>query len=85
MRSSAGAPDLYDADPRNNTRTTIPRWWERLVFAPNYVNYHLEHHFMASVPCYRLKEMHALLKRRGFYDDTRIFQGYGEVLRHAIA
>lgn len=81
----AAVPDLYDADPRNNTRTTIPRWWERLFFAPNFVNYHLEHHFMASVPCYRLKELHELLKQRGAYAETDIFQGYRDVLRHAVA
>jgi fatty acid desaturase len=81
----ANVPDLYDSDPRRNTRTTIPRWWERLVFAPNYVNYHLEHHFMAAVPCYRLKALHELLKQRGAYEETPIFQGYGAVLRHAIA
>jgi len=81
----AAVPDLYDADPRNNTRTTIPRWWERLIFAPNYVNYHLEHHFMASVPCYRLKSLHEFLQQKGAYTDTPIFQGYGAVLRHAVA
>jgi fatty acid desaturase len=81
----AAVPDLYDADPRNNTRTTIPRWWERLIFAPNYVNYHLEHHFMASVPCYRLKSLHEFLQRKGAYDETPIFHGYRAVLRHAIA
>ncbi|MEM0953496.1 MAG: fatty acid desaturase family protein [Pseudomonadota bacterium] len=81
----ANVPDLYDSDPRNNTRTTIPSWWERLVFAPNNVNYHMEHHFMAAVPCYRLKELHQLLRQRGAYTDTPIFHGYSEVLRHAIA
>ena len=81
----AAVPDLFDADPRNNTRTTIPSWWERLIFAPNYVNYHLEHHFMASVPCYRLQELHRLLTARGAYTSTRIFRGYREVLEHAIA
>ncbi len=81
----ANVPDLYDKDPRNNTRTTIPRWWERLVFAPNAVNYHMEHHFMAAVPCYRLHDLHQLLKQRGAYSDTPIFEGYGQVLRHAIA
>lgn len=81
----AAVPNLYDTDPRNNTRTTIPRWWERLCFAPNFVNYHLEHHFMASVPCYRLRELHELLVSRGAYADTRIFYGYREVLEHAIA
>jgi fatty acid desaturase len=81
----AAVPNLYDTDPRNNTRTTIPSWWERLIFAPNYVNYHLEHHFMASVPCYRLSELHQLLKARGAYSDTRIFHGYREILEQAIA
>ena len=80
----AAVPDLFDADPRNNTRTTIPAWWERLIFAPNFVNYHLEHHFMASVPCYRLKELHRCLRERGAYEDTRIFRGYREVLQHTV-
>jgi fatty acid desaturase len=81
----AAVPDLYDGDPRKNTRTTIPHLWERLVFAPNYVNYHVEHHFMASVPCYRLKELHEHLKTDGAYEGTPIFHGYREVLRHAVA
>jgi fatty acid desaturase len=44
----------------------------------------MEHHFMAAVPCYRLKTLHELLKHRGAYTDTPIFRGYGEVLRHAV-
>lgn len=80
----ANVPDLYDPDPRKNTRTTIPRPWERLIFTPNWVNFHLEHHFMASVPCYRLKSLHQLLRARGAYNDTKIFYGYASVMRHAI-
>ena len=77
-------PDLFDADPRNNSRTTLPRWWERLLIAPNFVNYHLEHHFMASVPCYNLAKLHRFLKRRGAYDNTYIYQSYGEVIDRAV-
>ncbi len=80
----ANVPDLFDLDPRMNTRTTIPRPWERMIFTPNWVNYHLEHHFMASVPCYRLKALHQLLKARGAYENTQIFHGYASVMRHAI-
>ena len=80
----AATPDLYDLDPRNNTRTVIPSWWERIVIAPNYVNYHLEHHFMAAVPCYRLKELHARLKNLGVYDGTYIYRSYGEVIQRAM-
>jgi len=80
----AAVPDLYDRDPRMNTRTVEAPWWQRLVFAPNGVNYHLEHHFMASVPCYRLAGLHAHLKERKALDDVPTFHGYGQLLRHAV-
>lgn len=80
----AAVPDLFDLDPRKNTRTVVPRWWERAVLAPNMVNYHMEHHFMASVPSYRLKELHGLLRHKGALDDMPEFVGYPQVFRHAV-
>lgn len=80
----AAVPDLYDPDPRMNTRTVEAPWWQRMVFAPNGVNYHLEHHFMASVPCYRLAALRAHLKRRGVLDDVPVFRGYGQLLQHVV-
>ncbi|SRR6056297_388631 len=81
----AAVPDRFDADPRNNTRTVEAPWWQRLLLAPNGVNYHMEHHFMASVPCYRLRELREHLRRRHALDDVPVFRGYGQVLRHAVA
>jgi len=78
-------PNLFELDPRKNTRTTIPNWLERALIAPNYVNYHLEHHFLASVPCYNLPKLHKLLKERGAYEHTPIVYGYMRVLRDAVA
>ena len=69
-------PDLYDLDPRRNTRTTHVRPWERLFLAPYNLNYHLEHHFLASVPCYRLKELHHFLADKGIYAETDFPRGY---------
>jgi fatty acid desaturase len=69
-------PDLYDLDPRKNTRTTYVRPWERLFLAPYNLNHHLEHHFLAAVPCYRLKAFHHFLKARGFYEGTDFPRGY---------
>jgi fatty acid desaturase len=77
----AAVPDLLNTDPRLHARTTIPRWWERLLIAPNFVNYHLEHHWAASVPNYRLREFHQYLQHKGLLDDVVIAQGYGDVLR----
>jgi fatty acid desaturase len=81
----ANVPDLYDPAPRMNTRTVDAPWWQRLVFAPNGVNYHMEHHFMASVPCYRLGALRQHLRRQHALDGVPQFRGYGQVLRHAVA
>ncbi len=79
-----GVPELFGDDVRDNTRTTIPTWWERMVLAPNYVNYHVEHHFMSSVPCYKLKELHDLLQSKGAYVDMHIPQSYLQVIREVV-
>ncbi len=79
------AENRASLDPRDNTSTTLARWWEKLLIAPNDVHYHLEHHMAAGVPPYRLARMHRMLKARGFYDAHRcIATGYGDVLRRAV-
>ncbi len=90
MSEHGVAHDRLSADPRENTATTLVRWWERLLIGPNFVNYHLEHHLAPGVPCYRLRALHQLLRRRGFYGDSRaqeksLSQGYLAVLRKAVA
>lgn len=81
----AAVPDLFDPDVRNNTRTIDAPWWQKLIFAPFGVNFHMEHHFMASVPCYKLAELRAHLRRKGALDEVPVFSGYGQLLRHAVA
>ena len=80
----AAVPDLYDRDPRKNTRTVDAPWWQKLVFAPNGVNYHMEHHFMASVPCYRLRALREHLRSQHALDNVPAFSGYGQLLKHAV-
>ncbi len=77
-------PDLFDLDPRANTRTIYVRWWEKLFVAPFNLNYHLEHHFRANVPCYNLKAFHFFLKGKGIYRETHFPMGYGELLRQVV-
>jgi fatty acid desaturase len=73
-------PDLLDKNPKLHARTTYAAWWERLIFAPNYVNYHLEHHLRPSIPCYHLKAFHRYLLRQGELEDVRIAKNYADVL-----
>ena len=72
-------------DPLGNTRTTIARPWERLLLAPNRVNYHLEHHLLMTVPHYSLPRMHRLLRRRGVLERACLERGYWRVLRRATS
>ena len=79
------ALDRLSPDARENTCTTLVSWWERLLVAPNFVNYHLEHHLNAAVPCYRLAGLHDVLEARGFFDSHDcLSNGYREVLRKAV-
>lgn len=78
----AAVPDPHSKDVRRNTRTTYGNFLERLTVAPNYVNFHVEHHLFANVPCYNLKALHNVLKQKGAYDSVRIFPNYLAVLRH---
>ncbi|MFO0690711.1 MAG: fatty acid desaturase family protein [Myxococcota bacterium] len=71
-------------DPLRNTRTTLVGPWERLLLAPAFVNYHLEHHLLMTVPHYRLPRLHALLREKGLLEGALVTAGgYREVLRRA--
>jgi fatty acid desaturase len=71
------------ADDMRNTRTTTARWWERLLLAPNRVNFHLEHHLVMAMPHYSLPRLHRLLRERGALDGACVTRGYLDVLRLA--
>lgn len=65
-------------DMFRNTRTTRAGWLARLTVAPLRVNYHLEHHVVASVPYFRLPELHRMLRDRGLLSAP---PGYWDVLK----
>jgi fatty acid desaturase len=86
LRSIAEHAMIPDpVDPLRNTRTTLARWWERLFIAPNYVNYHLEHHLIMTVPHYRLPRMHRMLRERGVLENACVANGYLGVLKLAAS
>ena len=80
----AAVPDLTSQDPRLNTRTTRANPLMRLLICPHQVNYHVEHHLLASIPIYRLRAAHLKLCALGYYDDIKVPQGYGQVLRDVV-
>jgi fatty acid desaturase len=75
-----GRPGVY-----GQTRTTYAGLLARLLVAPNYVNYHLEHHFFPSVPFFRLPQLHLLLmSNEEFAATAHITQGYGRLLKECL-
>ncbi|MCA8899012.1 MAG: fatty acid desaturase family protein [Hyphomonas sp.] len=79
------AKDRTQLDPRLNTGTTVAPLWQRVLIAPNDVNYHLEHHMFASIPPYNLPKLHRLLASRGYYDGFEcISKDYFDVIRRAL-
>jgi fatty acid desaturase len=66
------------ADMFRNTRTTRAGWLARMTVAPHHVNYHIEHHVMASVPFRKLPRMHRLLRERNAVAEP---PGYLDVIR----
>lgn len=79
-----GAVEASD-DPFRNTRTTLANPLERLLVAPYWVNYHLEHHLLMHVPAYRLPRLHRILQQKGLSTRMTVAPGYIDVLRQASA
>ena len=79
----AVVPD--DDDPLRNTRTTYANPIIRLLVAPYWVNYHLEHHLFMFVPCWRLPQAHRALLAAGRGQAMELQPGYRAVLRAATS
>ncbi len=73
-----------DDDRLRNTRTTLANPLERLLFAPYFVNYHLEHHLLVSCPCYRLPALHQTLVEKGYGERMEIRRSYRDMLSVAV-
>jgi fatty acid desaturase len=72
-----------DIDPLRNTRTTAAGPLARALLAPYWVNYHLEHHLLIFVPCWKLPQAHALLLAKGYGPRMEMASSYGAVLSRA--
>ena len=72
-------------DPLCNTRTTHANPMIRLLLAPYWVNYHLEHHLFMFVPCWRLPMAHRLLLAGSSGRRMELKPGYLAVLRAATS
>ncbi|MBV1895322.1 MAG: fatty acid desaturase family protein [Rhodobacteraceae bacterium] len=77
-----GATEISE-NPMQNVRTTKAGPLARLLVAPYWVNFHLEHHLVMHVPCWKLANMHKLLVNKGLESQMRIADNYGQALAEA--
>jgi len=77
-----GATEMSE-NPLTNVRTTLAGPIAKTFIAPYWVNYHLEHHMVMHVPCWRLPRMHDLLVRKGLGDQMNVAPSYGAALSEA--
>ena len=67
-------------DPLRNTRTIGAGLLARAFVAPYGVNYHLEHHLLVFVPCWKLREVQVLLLAKDLGGRMERAASYVEVL-----
>ncbi len=79
-----GAVERSD-DPLRNVRTTRAGPVMRLLLAPYWVNYHLEHHLVMHIPCHALPKVHDLMLKKGHGPKMQIGRDYWDVLRLAAS
>lgn len=75
----AMVPD--DDDPLRYARTTTAGVLTRALLTPYWVNHHLEHHVLVFVPCWRLRDAHALLVAKGHGPHMEVATSYLDVIR----
>ncbi len=73
----------FGEDPLKNVRTTRADPLTALFLAPYWVNYHLEHHLVMHLPCWRLPDAHRLMLAKGHGAEMEIGASYWDVLRAA--
>ncbi|MEM9140966.1 MAG: fatty acid desaturase family protein [Pseudomonadota bacterium] len=67
-------------DPLSNARTTYADPITALFLAPYWVNYHLEHHLLMHIPCWRLPRLHRALLAKGLGERMETAPSYWSVM-----
>jgi fatty acid desaturase len=68
-----------------DTRTTTAGPFARAFLAPYWVNYHVEHHLLVFVPCWKLRRAHALLRAKGYDERMELAPSYLDVMTRATS
>ena len=84
LRTIAEHACTSGGDDFSHTRTTLSPKLIRYFIAPLNVNYHLEHHLFMFCPWYNLPKAHMMLRKKDFYKELEIEDGYFNVFKKVI-
>lgn len=72
-------------NPLTHARTTKANIVARILVAPYWVNYHVEHHAYMYIPCWRLRKLHKAMLRNGHAKNMEIKNSYLDVFRTVVS
>ena len=72
-------------NPLTHARTTKANIVTRILVAPYWVNYHVEHHAYMYIPCWRLRKLHKAMLRNGHAKNMEIKNSYLDVFRTVVS
>ena len=72
-----------DNDPLLHARHINASLLERIFLAPYYVNYHLEHHLLMSLPCYNFNAFYQILLKKFGEESLEVKPSYFDVVKLA--
>jgi len=77
MLEHYGLPAAPKEDKLRQSRSIKASFWERCLFAPCHVNFHLEHHLYENVPFYNLPKLNqSLLAIERFKESAPVYDTY---------
>ncbi|MFL5322588.1 MAG: fatty acid desaturase family protein [Myxococcaceae bacterium] len=84
IRGIAEHAGMQPTEDQAKCTRTVRSMFEAWFFAPNNINFHLEHHLYPGIPWFNLRKVHGLLSERGALPPENVVDSYADVLRAVI-
>jgi fatty acid desaturase len=84
IRGIAEHAGLQAHEEQERCTRTVRSMVEAWFFAPNNINFHLEHHLYPGIPWFNLRKVHRVLEARQALPQENVVDSYADVLRAVI-
>lgn len=84
IRGIAEHAGMQPAEAQERCTRTVRSLFEAWFFAPNNINFHIEHHLYPGIPWFNLRKVHRLLEERKALPPENVVDSYADVLRAVI-